>query len=111
MATEPTQPRTAVEGRALAIRAQADSVRAVLTTPAMTQQLRAALPRHLTPERLVRLVMTSVQQSPKLLECDRQSLFAAIMTCAQLCLEPILGSAYLGPFRDKAQVLAGCRGP
>jgi len=110
MATEPTQPRTAVEGRALAIRAQADSVRAVLTTPAMTQQLRAALPRHLTPERLVRLVMTSVQQSPKLLECDRQSLFAAIMTCAQLGLEPILGRAYLVPFRDKVQFIAGYKG-
>ena len=54
----------------------------------MKPQLTAALPKHLTAERLVRVAMTAVQTTPKLLDCDRQSFYRAIFTCAQLGLEP-----------------------
>jgi recombination protein RecT len=99
-------------GGALARRTAADSVRAALMRPEMIAQLRMALPRHLTPERLVRVAMTAVQQTPKLLECDRQSLYAAIMTCAQLGLEPdgVLGQAYLVPFKNRVQFIPGYKG-
>lgn len=107
-----SEPQPAVQQRSLAIRREADSVRAFLTAPAMTSQLRAALPRHLTPERLVRVAVTAIQTNPKLLECDRQSLFAAVMTCAQLGLEPdgVLGQAYLVPFKGKVVFIPGYKG-
>jgi recombination protein RecT len=106
--TEPNRPAT--DQRALAVRKQADSVRAVLGSPAMQDQLRAALPKHITVDRLVRVTMTSLQQTPKLLDCDRTSLYGAIMTCAQLGLEPVLGRAYLVPFKDKVQFIVGYKG-
>lgn len=87
-----------------------DTVRAALER--MQPQLKMALPKHLTPDRLVRVALTAVQNTPKLLECDRTSLYAAIMTCAQLGLEPdgVLGQAYLIPYGDKVQFIPGYKG-
>lgn len=87
-----------------------EDVRATLER--LKPQMMLALPRHLTPERLCRVAMTAIQNTPKLLECDRTSLFAAIMTCAQLGLEPdgVLGQAYLVPFAGKVQLIPGYRG-
>lgn len=63
-------------------------------------QIAMALPKHLTPERLMRIAMTTIQKNPKLLEADPRSLIGAIIQCAQLGLEPdsVLGHAYLVPF-------------
>ncbi|HXG77665.1 MAG TPA: recombinase RecT [Gaiellaceae bacterium] len=63
-------------------------------------QIQMALPRHLTAERMLRIVMTSIQRTPKLLECDPVSLVGATIEAAQLGLEPdgVLGHAYLIPF-------------
>lgn len=87
-----------------------DTVRAALER--MKPQLAMALPRHLTPDRLLRVAITAIQNTPKLLECDRTSLYSAIMTCAQLGLEPdgVLGQAYLIPYGDKVQFIPGYRG-
>jgi recombination protein RecT len=78
----------------------------------MKPQLAMALPKHLTADRLLRVAMTAVQTTPKLLDCDRTSLYRAVMTCAQLGLEPdgVLGQAYLVPFAGKVQFIPGYRG-
>jgi recombination protein RecT len=75
-------------------------------------RLAVALPPHLPADRLLRVVMTVLQNTPVLLECDRASLYRAVMTCAQLGLEPdgILGQAFLVPHRGRVQFLPGYRG-
>jgi recombination protein RecT len=66
----------------------------------MTEQLRAALPRFITPERMIRVATTNVQRVPKLLECQPVTVVGALMQAAALGLEPdnIVGSAYMVPF-------------
>jgi recombination protein RecT len=63
-------------------------------------------------ERLIRTVVVSVERLPKLLECDRQSLFNAAMSAAVLGLEVdgVTGQAYLIPFKGKAQLVIGYKG-
>ena len=75
-------------------------------------QMAAALPAHLSADRMARIVMTQVQNNPKLLDCDKGSLLAAVMTSAQLGLEPdgILGHGYLVPYGSKCQFIPGYRG-
>lgn len=87
-----------------------DAVRQALER--MKPQLAMALPKHLTADRLLRVAMTAVQNTPKLLDCDRTSLYSAVFTCAQLGLEPdgVLGQAYLVPFNGKVQFIPGYRG-
>lgn len=87
-----------------------DTVRAALER--MLPQFQMALPRHITPERLMRVALTAIQNTPKLLDCDRQSLYSAIMRAAQLGLEPdgILGQAYLIPYGKTVQFIPGYKG-
>ena len=87
-----------------------DTVRAALEK--MKSQFQMVLPKHITAERLFRVAMTAIQQTPKLLDCDRQSLYSAVMRSAQLGLEPdgILGQAYLIPYAGKVQFIAGYKG-
>ena len=81
-------------------------------------QIAMALPRHLTPERMMRVTMTAVQRSPALLDCDPLSLIGAVVQASQLGLEPdgVLGHAYLVPFnnrktgRKEVQLIPGYKG-
>jgi len=54
----------------------------------MEDQFKLALPAHIPAERFARVVMTAIQQNPKLLECDRRSLWGAAMKAAQDGLLP-----------------------
>lgn len=83
-----------------------DKVAALLASPSMQAQIKAALPRHMTPERLARIVTTEIRKVPKLAECTPVSFFGAVIQCAQLGLEPgnALGHAYILPYEKRAKV-------
>ncbi|WP_369952342.1 recombination protein RecT [Ralstonia syzygii] len=89
-----------------------DRVAAMLASPSMQAQIKAALPRHMTPERLARIVTTEIRKVPKLAECNAMSFFGAVIQCAQLGLEPgnALGHAYLLPYGKDVQLIIGYRG-
>ena len=78
----------------------------------------AVLPKHVSPERMLRLALTAVRSVPQLMECTTESLMGAVMQCAQLGLEPNtpLGHAYMIPFRNRkanrtdVQVIVGYKG-
>lgn len=75
-------------------------------------QLREALAGLMPVERLVRTLLMSVERNPRLLECNRQSLFNSGMTLAVLGLEAdgVTGQAYLLPFKKMVQPCIGYRG-
>lgn len=89
-----------------------DLIRSQLYLPSMQVQLKSALPPHVTVEKFLRVAMTALQQNPGLLNMDRPSLFAAIVTSAQLGLLPDaqLGEAYFVPFKGKVTLVPGYRG-
>lgn len=65
----------------------------------------------LNPERFTRVALTVVRQSQALQRCRPESLLGALMTCAQLGLEPgPLGEAYLVPYGDQVTFIPGYRG-
>ena len=70
---------------------------------AMQPAIEKALPKFMTPERFTRITMTALSSNEKLQETTPQSFMGAMMTAAQLGLEPNtpLGQAYLIPFRNK----------
>lgn len=72
----------------------------------MEPEIARAMPKHLTPDRLGRIALTAIRQTPKLLQCDQMSLLAAVMQSAQLGLEPNtpLGEAYLIPYQIKKKI-------
>ncbi len=81
-------------------------------------EIAKVLPKHLNPERLLKIAQVAATTTPKLLQCYIPTLVAAIGQCAQMGLEPntVLGHAYLVPFwntkknRNDVQVIVGYKG-
>ncbi|MHC4511458.1 MAG: recombinase RecT, partial [Planctomycetota bacterium] len=88
------------------------NVRALLTGDAVRNQIAMVAPRHLTPDRIIRIAMTSIQRTPKLLDCTPESLLGSLLTCTQLGLEPdgAAGRAYLVPYKTTCTLIVGYRG-
>lgn len=63
-------------------------------------QIKAALPKHMTPDRMSRIALTEARRNPKLFECSPVSLLGAIIQASQLGLEPGIHS-HLVPFYNK----------
>lgn len=80
----------------------AEELRQSLTL--MEPQFRMALPPQIAPEKFIRVVMTAVQQNPKLME-NRVALFGAAMKCAQDGLLPDGKEAALVPYGATIQYL------
>lgn len=74
----------------------------------MQGEIKKALPSVMTPERFSRIVLSALSANPKLSETTPQSFLGAMMTAAQLGVEPNtpLGQAYLIPYwNGKTKVL------
>lgn len=69
----------------------------------MEGEIAKALPSVMTPERFTRITLSALSTTPKLAECTPMSFLGAMMTAAQLGVEPNtpLGQAYLIPYRNK----------
>lgn len=69
----------------------------------MEGEIKKALPSVITPERFTRMVLSALSTTPKLGACTPKSFLGAMMSAAQLGLEPNtpLGQAYLIPYKNK----------
>lgn len=78
----------------------------------------AVLPKHITPDRLLKIAMHAIRTTPALQDCTVKSLLGAVVQSSSLGLEPntVLGHAYLVPYRNKktgtteAQFIPGYKG-
>jgi len=68
--------------------------------------------QHLPLPRLMQTIWVSIEQNPKLLDANRQSLFNAALTFAFLGLEVdgATGQGYLIPFKNRVQPVIGYKG-
>lgn len=74
-------------------------------------QIARALPRTMTADRFARIVWTTVRNNGALLQCEPESLMAAVMLSAQLGLEPgPLGHCYYVPYKKRVTFILGYKG-
>lgn len=70
-----------------------------------------ALPKHLNPDRMLRLALTCFSTTPKLRECTAQSILASVVVASQIGLEPgVAGQGYLIPYKDTCTFVPGWQG-
>ncbi|RRJ97827.1 hypothetical protein Ga0100231_005045 [Opitutaceae bacterium TAV4] len=93
MSTELSTPQAAPKKAALTIRQNLES-------PAFADQIAKALPKHLTPDRFIRVAVTAMTKTPLLAQCDQASFFGALLTLSQFGLEPDGRRAHLIPFKN-----------
>lgn len=84
------------------------TVKELLGSDVFRAQLQAALPKHLTPDRMVRVVLTAGMKNPKLFQCTQESLFLCVLNCAAVGLEPDGRRAHLIPFANKSKGTMEC---
>jgi recombination protein RecT len=75
-------------------------IRSAIT--AMAPEFRSALPSHITPERFIRTAQTAINMNPDIIDCDRRSVYGAIMKAAQDGLVLDGREAALVKFRSKS---------
>ena len=74
-------------------------------------QMEAALPKHMTAERMARIALTQLRVNPKLMSCTQQSFYGSLMAASQLGLEPgVNGQCYLIPYGNVCTLVPGWRG-
>jgi recombination protein RecT len=102
------QPKTDASGQIVPRTAGQDrgketELHLVKLVSSMGAELQKALPKHVTPDRMSRIVVTALRTTPHLAECTIPSFLGCIFSLAQLGLEPNtpLGHAYLIPRWNK----------
>lgn len=75
-------------------------------------QIAAALPKHMTVERVMRIVFSELRKTPRLGECDPKSLLSSVIQASLLGLNigGIIGECYLVPFKKECQFILGYKG-
>lgn len=78
----------------------------------MAPSLAGVLPKHVTPERVVKLAMVAANKNPAILKCTQMSVMQAVMQSSELGLDcsGTMGEAYIVPYRDTATLIVGYRG-
>lgn len=79
---------------------------------ARRKTLAEVLPRHLTPERIIKVALAAFSKTPKLQECTIESVAQSVMMAGELGLEAggALGHAYLVPYGNACTLIVGYRG-
>lgn len=77
-----------------------------------TTDIAKALPQQIDPKRFTRICMTALTGSRQLQSCTPESFIGAVLSSAQLGLEPNtpLGEAYLIPYGSRCQFQLGYKG-
>lgn len=85
------------------------TIRQKLGGEAFKAAIAQVLPKHLTPDRMVRVAILAITRTPKLQKCDQASFFNAMMTLSQLGLEPDGRRAHLIPFENRKRGVTECQ--
>jgi len=84
---------------------QVQTIRGMIESDSFKEQVARALPKHMTPDRFIRVAATAIMRVPKLAECDQASFAKAMLDLSSLGLEPDGRRAHLIPFMNNKR---GC---
>jgi len=85
------------------------TIRDQIESPKFREEIAKALPKHLTPDRFIRVAVSTLTRTPKLKECEPVSLFGAMLTLSQLGIEPDGRRAHLIPFENRKRGVVECQ--
>jgi recombination protein RecT len=95
-----------------------EKLESFLNDEKFTKSLQDVIPKHLTPERIVKMALVAASRQPKLFDCTPQSFLQSVMKSAELGLDCVgtLGQGYLVPYYNskikalECQFIAGYQG-
>jgi recombination protein RecT len=88
---------------------QPTTLKDLLSTEKLKMAVASALPKHLKPERFIRIAITALTRNPKLQRCTQESFFQCLLDLSALGLEPDGRRAYLIPYEDNRSQTVICQ--
>lgn len=78
----------------------------------MKSRIAAALPKHLTADRVIQMASTTIARNPNIAKCTPASLLGSVMQASILGFPPVdaLGYCYFVPYGNQVQFQIGYRG-
>ena len=86
------------------------TIREQISDEYFKQQIAVALPKHMTADRFVRVALTALLKTPKLLDCTKESVIECMLNCSALGLEPDGRRAHLIPYGNKCTLIVDYKG-
>jgi recombination protein RecT len=86
------------------------TLRQQLASDYFKQQVALALPKHMTPDRFIRVGLTALMKTPKLLDCTPESVLQCMLACSTLGLEPDGRRAHLIPYGTTCTLIVDYKG-
>jgi recombination protein RecT len=86
------------------------SIRDHLQSPVLIEEIRKALPSHMSAERMARVALTAMTRVPKLAECTQQSFFKCLLDLSAWGLEPDGRRAHLIPYGKECTLILDYKG-
>lgn len=86
------------------------TLKSMLSSDAMKDQFAAALPKHISPERFIRVAITALTRTPKLQECTQPSFFKCLLDLSAMGLEPDGRRAHLIPYGKECTLVIDYKG-
>lgn len=90
--------------------AKNDSLKSLINSDKVREQIERALPKHCNAERFLRVATTMLLKVPKLASCSKESFMKAMLDCSSLGLEPDGRLCHLIPFKDQVQLIIDYKG-
>lgn len=86
------------------------TLRQSLASDYFKQQVALSLPKHMTPDRFIRVGLTALMKTPKLLDCTQESVLQCMLNCSALGLEPDGRRAHLIPYGTTCTLIVDYKG-
>lgn len=85
-------------------------IRSLIISDKVKAQIRLALPVHMSPDRMMRVALTAINKTPKLLDCTQESILSCLMQCSQYGVEPDGRHAHLIPYGNQCTLIIDYKG-
>ncbi len=104
------QPTTTANGQIVPRAERKNDITALLQK--MGPEIARAVPKHVNPDRMLRIAMTALRVNQDLMKCTPGSFLGCVLSAAQLGLEigGPLAQAYLIPFKTECTLIVSYRG-
>jgi recombination protein RecT len=89
---------------------KANSLKNLINSDSVKAEIARALPKHMTPDRFLRVATTMILRTPKLADCSKESFMQAMLDCSALGLEPDGRRAHLIPYKTKCTLIIDYKG-
>ena len=89
---------------------QLTTVKAWINSPDFREAIARALPKHMSPDRFLRVAITATMKNPKLLDCTQVSIFNCLLQLSQYGLEPDGRAAHLIPYKSECTLVIDYKG-